>query len=73
MVSQEEITQDFGITQPSSALTTVEESVRSSLLSKGRYLFAAGFGVAVAISCLFLAISTSAFWGIKMFFWPENG
>jgi hypothetical protein len=73
VASREQSSQDFKITQPSSSLTTVGDSARSSVLSKCQHLLAAGFGVAVAISCLLLAISTIAISGIKMLFWGENG
>ena len=53
---------------PSSALTTVSEYERSSYLQKCGHLLAVGFGVAAAISCILLAISTVAIWQVRSSF-----
>ena len=72
MASREENSQDSAIAFTSSPLRTVSEYERSSYLQKCGHLFAAGFGVAVAMFFFFVAISTVAIWQVKCLFGKEE-
>ena len=72
VASREESSQDSAIAFTSSPLPTVSEYELSSYLQKCGHVFAAGFGVAVAMFLLLVAISTVAIWQVKCLFGREE-